>query len=189
MRLEKGRVVALVTDAGEIDADSLVLACGAWFGRITKRLGLNVPVAPGKGYHLDIDRPERCPEKPIVLFEEKVFVEPLDDFLRLAGTMELSGFNFRQVPIRLEMLKTSASRYLSGIEEAHIRSRWCHLRPMSSDGLPVIGRSPRADNAWIATGHGMLGHTQGPITGKLLAEDIIDGRTSIDLMPLSPTRF
>jgi D-amino-acid dehydrogenase len=60
---------------------------------------------------------------------------------------------------------------------------------MTPDGLPVIGRLPGVDNAWVATGHGMLGFTQGPITGQLLAEWIATGQPSIDLTDLRADRF
>ena len=60
---------------------------------------------------------------------------------------------------------------------------------MTPDGLPIIDRAPRADNVWIATGHGMLGVAQGPITGKLLAEWIGEGDPSLDLTTLRPERF
>jgi D-amino-acid dehydrogenase len=150
---------------------------------------MRLPIQPGKGYHLDVQRPEAVPATPVVLVEERIFVTPIDDFLRLAGTMEFSGFNLKQRPARIDMLSAGASRYLAGISRAEVRSRWCHLRPMTPDGLPIIGRVPHIDNVWIAAGHGMLGLTQGPITGKLLADWIGGGKTSLDLAALRPDRF
>jgi len=189
LRVAGGRLRSLVTDGEEIEADAAALTCGAWAPDLSRRLGLTLPVQPGKGYHLDLDPPEQCPRVPVVLMEERIFVSPLDDFLRLAGTMEFSGFNVKPRPKRLEMLSLGAGRYFPEIPQTHVRSRWCHLRPMTPDGLPVIGRVPQTDNIWMATGHGMLGFTQGPITGQLLAEGILDGRASIDLAPLRVDRF
>ncbi len=103
--------------------------------------------------------------------------------------MEFSGFNLTLRPARIDMLSRGAGRYLPEVKRAPVQSQWCHLRPMTPDGLPVIGRAPRIDNVWIAAGHGMLGITQGPITGKLLAEWISEGRTSLDLTALRPDRF
>jgi D-amino-acid dehydrogenase len=148
-----------------------------------------LPVQPGKGYHLDVDRPERCPRIPVVLMEERIFASAIDDFFRMAGTMEFSGFNLTLRPRRLDMLSIGAGRYFPEVQQAPVRSRWCHLRPMTPDGLPIVGRVPQIQNVWIATGHGMLGHTQGPITGQLLAEWIVDGQTSMDLTALRPDRF
>lgn len=190
LKVRRGRVACVLTKDEPIEADTFVLACGSWTPRLARRIGLPLPVQPGKGYHLDIARPPVCPAVPVVLVEERIFVTPVDDeSLRLAGTMEFSGFNLKQRPARLQMLATGAGRYLAGVRGAEVRSRWCHLRPMTPDGLPIIGRAPQAGNLWIATGHGMLGLTQGPITGKLLAEWITEGQTSIDLAALRPDRF
>ena len=182
-------MVAVIIPHEEIRVNAVVLACGAWAPRLADRLGIRLPVQPGKGYHLDVERPEAAPAMPVVLVEERIFVTPIDDFLRLAGTMEFSGFNLLQRPARIDMLAAGASRYLPGVQRAQERSRWCHLRPMTPDGLPIIGRVPQVPNVWIATGHGMLGVTQGPITGKLVADWIGDGKTSLDLSPLRPERF
>ena len=186
--VKNGRAVAVATNDGPIAADSVVLATGSWAPQMTRRLGLRIPVQPAKGYHLDFDRPERCPKTPLVAVQEKVFITPIDDFLRLGGTLELSGFNFRGVPRRLDMLALGAARYLDGIERHRARSEWWHLRPLTPDGLPIIGRLPNVKNVWIGTGHGMLGITQGPSTGMLIAEDILDGSPSIDLTPVRPGR-
>ena len=189
LRVENDGSVRVVTPDREFHARAAVLACGAWPPRLAGRLGLRLPVEPGKGYHLEIDLPAVAPKTPLLLVEQRIFVTPYDGFLRLAGTMEFSGFNLRQHPARLKMLADGASRYLSGIDGANVRSRWCHLRPMSPDGLPMIGPAPRAPNVWIAAGHGMLGLTQGPITGKLIADALVDGRTSEELAALRPERF
>ena len=157
--------------------------------QLARDLGLVLPVQPGKGYHVDIDLPAAPPRIPVVLMEERIFVSPIDDFLRMAGTMEFSGFNLTPRPERLEMLVTGAGKYFPEIRTAPVRSRWCHLRPMTPDGLPIIGQVPGTENAWIATGHGMLGITQGPATGRLLAEWIVHGTPSIDLTPTSAERF
>lgn len=173
-----------------IEADHAVVAGGAWTPQLAEQLGLRLPIQPGKGYHLDIDLPEASRvNAPTLFVEERVFVTPIDDFVRLAGTMELSGFNLRQLPARIKQLSVGAGKYIEGIEEAPVRSKWCHLRPMAPDGIPIIGPTPKSKKVWIASGHGMLGLTQGPITGKLVAEGIVEGKTSLDITPLRPERF
>ena len=189
LRVERGRVVSVHCGSEQFEADAVVLACGSWAPQLASPLGLALPVQPGKGYHLDVDRPARCPRVPIVLLEERIFVSPLDDFLRLAGTMEFSGFNLHPRPERWEMLGVGAGCYFPELPRCPIRSRWCHLRPMTADGLPIIGPLPQLENAWIATGHGMLGFTQGPITGQLLAEWITEGKPSLDLTDVRADRF
>ncbi|MBM3999362.1 MAG: FAD-dependent oxidoreductase [Planctomycetes bacterium] len=189
VRVERERVAEVVVDGEPVAADSIVLACGSWTPRLARRLGLRLPIQPGKGYHLDIDRPDPCPAIPVVLMEERIFVTPMDGFLRLAGTMEFSGFNLDLRPTRVAMLAAGAERYFLGSGVARERSRWCHLRPMTPDGLPVVGKVPGLHNAWIAAGHGMLGVTQGPFTGKLIADWIRTGNPEMDLDSVSPARF
>ncbi len=184
-----GKARGVVTRNGEIPADAVVLTCGAWRSGFIGRLGVKIHVQPGKGYHLDIERPAKCPTHPVVFVEEKIFTNPMPQCLRLAGTMELSGYNLQQIPIRLDMLEIGARRYLPDLNGSRVLSRWCHWRPMTPDGLPIIGITPCVENIWIGTGHGMLGLTQGPITGKLLADWVVDGRPSIDVTPLRPDRF
>jgi len=187
--IRDGRVTALLTQEDKLTADAVVLACGAWTPQLARRLGLRLPIQPGKGYHLDLTKPAKSPQIPVVLVEERVFVTPLDNVLRLAGTMELSGFNLIERPTRLDMLSRAARRYFTDTERAEVRSQWCHLRPMTPDGLPIIGQTRCIENAWVAAGHGMLGLTQGPITGQLLADWIVDGQPQMDLSLLSPDRF
>jgi D-amino-acid dehydrogenase len=189
VKLGGDRVVGVTTARGEISADALVLSCGAWGGSLFRRLGMRLPVQPGKGYHLELERFPKCPPLPIVFVEEKIFTNPMPNCLRLAGTMELSGYNLVQLPDRLDMLEVGARRYLPAIGESRVLSRWCHWRPMTPDGLPVIGVTPFVKNTWVATGHGMLGLTQGPVTGYLLAEWITEGKPALDLTPLRPDRF
>lgn len=189
IRLRGGRATGVVTRSGDVAADAVVLACGAWPASFARQLGVKIKVQPGKGYHLDVDRPAKCPIYPVVFVEEKIFTNPMPNLFRLAGTMELSGYNLNQIPDRLAMLQRGASRYLPEIDRARVVSRWCHWRPMTPDGLPVVGVTPNIENVWVATGHGMLGLTQGPSTGKLLADWITNGRPVMDVTPLRPDRF
>ncbi|REJ93537.1 MAG: FAD-dependent oxidoreductase [Planctomycetota bacterium] len=181
--------VRITTADDQLEVDRAVVAGGAWTPRLARQLDLRLPIQPGKGYHLDIEAPQPGIRAPTLFVEERVFATPIDDFVRLAGTMELSGFNLRQLPARIRQLSVGAGRYMEGIESAPVRSRWCHLRPMAPDGVPMIGPTPTSPKVWIASGHGMLGLTQGPITGKLVAEGILTGKTSLDIAALRPDRF
>jgi D-amino-acid dehydrogenase len=118
-----------------------------------------------------------------------VFCSPIGEFVRFAGTLEFSGENHRIRRPRLEQLTRGAAQYMDGIGEAEALSEWCGLRPCTPDGLPVVGRVPGTLGAFVATGHAMLGLTLGPITGRLVAEFIIDGAPSMDVSLLSPARF
>jgi D-amino-acid dehydrogenase len=118
-----------------------------------------------------------------------VFCTPMDGFVRFAGTLEFSGVNHEIRRARLEQLTKAASRYLSTMENSVIRSEWCGLRPCLPDGLPAVGPLPAYAGLFIANGHAMMGLTLGPVTGRLIAEYILDGAPSMDIAALSPGRF
>ncbi|MHC5022821.1 MAG: NAD(P)/FAD-dependent oxidoreductase [Planctomycetota bacterium] len=177
------------TDGEAIDGARIVLAAGSWTTRLARTIGVSVPMQPGKGYHLNLARPDPCPSTTCVLAERFVAVTPLDGGLRLAGTVELSGINLDIVQRRVEMLRIGAERYVRGIADLDVESVWCGLRPCTADGLPVVGWAPRAQGVYIATGHAMMGFALGPVTGRLVSEAVLDGDTSIDIQALSPARF
>ncbi len=191
--VDGGRFTGVRLDTGErLAGDTLVLAGGIWTTRLAARLGINVPMQAGKGYHRNITRPAPptpCLRVATVLAEKHVAVTPMGDELRLSGTVEFSGINNRLVPRRLDMLTTAARQYLRGIGQCQTVSEWCGLRPCTADGLPVVGWAPELNGVFIATGHARMGFTLGPITGRLAAECILDGRPSLDITPLRVDRF
>jgi len=97
--------------------------------------------------------------------------------------------NFNIKPRRVEAIMHAAQDYLGEIENLDIAKTWCGLRPCSSDGLPIIDRFPGYNNLIIATGHGMLGITLAPLTGKLISQLACELTPDVDLTPLSVTRF
>jgi D-amino-acid dehydrogenase len=176
-------------DGRTIDADRLVLAAGSWTTRLARTIGIDIPMQPGKGYHVDLDETSHLPSTTCVLAETFVAATPLNGGLRLAGTVELSGMNLEIVQKRLEMLSVGARAYIRGIDEARVRSTWCGLRPLTADGLPVIGWAPGVDGVFVATGHAMMGFLLGPLTGRLASEALLDGKTSLDVAALAADRF
>ena len=193
IRVEGGRARGVRLDSGEIlPGRAVVLATGAYSLDLGRPGGLTLPIQAAKGYHRDmVDEGGEAPEVGMTFMAGETFVfhTPMGGFLRLAGTLELSGTNHRMVPARLENLTDSARRYLEGLEGASSRDDWVGLRPVTPDGLPMVGPAPEADGLWVADGHAMLGLTLGPVTGKLLAEWMLDGAPSLDLSLLRPDRF
>ena len=124
-----------------------------------------------------------------MLGERSVFCTPMDGFVRFAGTMEFSGLNHDIRQPRLEQLTQSAKLYLANVGDTESRSEWCGLRPCTPDGLPVVGPVPGCEGLFIATGHAMLGLTLGPVTGKLVAEMLLDGAPSSNIDALRVDRF
>jgi D-amino-acid dehydrogenase len=184
-----GQVVAARTTAGRFTADQFILATGAWSTDIVGQLGLRIPVQPGKGYSITMQRPAVCPTIPCYLYEKRVVVTPWQSGYRLGGTMEFSGFDDRLDEVRLANLVDAAQQYLRTPVGTPEYERWAGWRPMCADDLPIIDRVPPADNLYIATGHGMLGLTTATGTGRLLTDMVIGRRPPCDPEPFSLTRF
>jgi len=184
-----GRIAAAQTTKGVFTADQYVLSAGAWAPVIGRQIGLNLPVQPGKGYSITMDRPAECPEIPCYLYEPNVVVTPWKSGYRLGGTMEFSGFDTSLNQKRLAKLEQAAAGYLKTPLGKRVIEQWSGLRPMCTDDLPIIDRAPTLDNLYIATGHGMLGLTTATGTGRLIADMILGRRPALDPAPFSIKRF
>lgn len=188
----RGRVTGVTLGSGEtVGGDAVVLATGPYSRQLARPFGVRVPVQPGKGYHRDVDiGPNGAPPLRIacVLAEHSVFCTPMDSAIRFAGTMEFSGENDVMRPERLRQLTHAARAAFPDMGTARPRSEWCGLRPMSMDGLPIVGPVPGVEGLVLATGHGMLGLTLGPITGEIVASQVLGGSDS-RAKGLLPDRF
>jgi len=181
-------VESVVTTKGKFKADTIVLAAGAWSPNLLRNLGIKIPIQPAKGYSITFYEPNFSPSIPLMLSEVRVAVTPLDGRLRLGGTLELAGLDLSINQRRVEAIRRGASQYLPQIE-AKREEVWRGLRPCTPDSLPIIGRSQKFDNLVIASGHGILGVSLGPITGKLVAQLVCGEPLDFDIKPLSPDRF
>jgi D-amino-acid dehydrogenase len=190
-RVAAGRVSAAVTPHGEICGDEFVLAGGSWTPGLLRRLGVRLPLEPGKGYSLTQPHPRQLPTVPSVLVEASMAVTPMAGALRLAGTMELSGLRSPDLPQRVRQLVDSFVEYFPDFRAQDFQDLpvWRGLRPCSADGLPYVGRVAGYENLSVATGHAMLGVTLAPITGELVAQLLSGEPSSLPLEPLSPNRY
>jgi D-amino-acid dehydrogenase len=189
LELEAGGSVRVSTTHGDLVAEQVVIAAGAWTPGLTRRLGLRLPIEPAKGYSVDVERPRDFPELPLYMGDAHCVLTPLGDTLRLGSTLELSGWDMRVRPQRVAGLRRAAERMLGIPADGPVRQIWRGPRPLTPDGLPVIGRVPRAPRVILATGHCMLGLSLGPVTGRLVTELASGATSSIDLAPLAVRRF
>lgn len=178
-----GAVERIETAQGPLRADEYVLATGAWSPRLATRLRLEIPIQPGKGYSITMDRPERCPRYPLILAERNMCVTPWRSGYRLGGTMEFAGYDSRLDSTRIEAILSSAAEYLREPTGRKTIDRWYGWRPMTYDEIPRIGRSPVHANLTVAAGHGMLGVSTAPATGKLVAEIVTKAIPHVDPSP------
>ena len=179
------------TNQGLFSADQFVISAGVWTGKLAQFLGLNIPIQPGKGYSFTIEHPVETPSICSILTEAKVAVTPMSEGLRFAGTMEIGALNFDVDQRRVYGIKKSICKYfpsftMKDFNEAKI---WTGLRPCSPDGLPYIGRTKKLPNVLLAAGHGMMGMSLGPITGKLIAEIADNQSPEIEISKLAVERF
>ena len=188
--MQNGRVARVRTTRGDFTADQVVLAAGAWSPLLARGAGLRLPIQAAKGYSITVRRPAGFPDIPVILDEAKVAVTPIGEWLRFAGTLELAGLDMRINPTRVEAIKQGVRRYLQVNPDAEpLVELWRGLRPCTPDGYPIIGRAPRVSNLIIAAGHCMLGMTQGPGTGKIVADLVVGRDPSVDITPFAPSRF
>lgn len=177
------------TTGGNFDAAHVVVAAGYRTPEFARQLGGKIPIQPGKGYSLTMDRPAICPKVAVHFVEHKVVATPFASGYRLGSMMQFNGSDTRLDRKRIELLKNVAGLYLHEPTHEKVQEEWTGLRPMMYDGVPLIGRSVKLRNTYIAGGHGMLGLSMAPATGRLISEMINDVEPFIDAKPYSPKRF
>ena len=185
------RIASVITNRGEYRADEYVLCAGSWSSRLTRQLGIRLPMQAGKGYSLTLSQPASLPRIGAILAEAHVAVTPMDGALRFGGTMEIDGLDRRINPRRVHGIIDAVPRYYPEFSAGDFAGVpvWAGLRPCSPDGLPYIGRTRAYKNLSIATGHAMLGISLAPVTGKLVSEIVSDERPATDIAMLSPDRY
>lgn len=185
-----GRVHALRTTDGTVPAEAVIVAAGVWSGPLLRRAGVRLPIEMGKGYSLDFAPSPVSVRHALYLHEARVAITPLTGRLRLAGTMELSGLNHRIEPRRVAAISRAGTGFLRGWPDGVSPTRvWAAGRPMTPDGLPVIGLAPGISNLAIASGHAMLGVTLAPATGEAIAELLTTGRAPAVIAPFRADRW
>ncbi len=174
-----------------VEADTeVVLAAGVWSAALARGLGTEVPLQAGKGYSVTFEPEQTLPRTPLILGEERVAVTPMESRLRLSGTLELAGPDTSVDECRARGILRAADRWARDHPiGAKAQPFWAGLRPCSPDGLPIVGRLSAISNLILATGHGMLGVSLGPITGRIVA-DLVTGREpAFAMRALDPARF
>ncbi len=170
----------------QISADVAVLATGAWLSRLATRVGVRVAVRAGRGYSFGVRTVQAVP-CPVYFPLPRVACTPYQGGLRIGGTMEFASADDPAHSGRLEALLSSAQPLLTGVDWDSISGTWVGSRPITPDGMALIGATDHP-GVFVAGGHGMWGVTLGPITGQLLAEQIVTGIAPEALAPFDPRR-
>ena len=189
VNIKNGIIKNLVSNDNKIHADQFVLAAGSWSSLLSKRLGVNLLLQPGKGYSLNVNRKTNI-SIPAILAEAKVAITPMNGFTRFAGTMEISGINHKINKSRVRAITQASKKYYPQLDFTNdeFTNVKCGLRPVTPDGLPYIGRSSKCKNLIFATGHAMMGWGMGTATGLAVSEILDNKKTSINIDHYRPDR-
>lgn len=177
-----------MTDLGNHSSDAVVVAAGAWSGRLLAPLGVTIPLETERGYHAMLRNPSIRLGMPILNKSRYFGVSSMSDGLRISGTVEIAGLDAPPTLRRAKVLVTQAKRLfpeLSFDDETY----WMGHRPSIPDGLPAIGEIRGQPGLFACFGHGHSGLTAAPASGQLLAQLVAGERPAIDPGAYSPARF
>lgn len=181
-----GRVMGVVAGSASTPTSQVVIAAGAWSPGIAG-LPRPLPVEPVRGQLLAIDWPVEFPVA--VFYHGHGYMLQRGSEAILGSTMERVGFEARTTEAGLEEIRRSTARLCPAIARSPVRRSWAGLRPVSPDGLPILGADPDVTGLWYATGHGRNGILLAGITGEVTGDLLATGTTDIDISELSVSRF
>jgi glycine/D-amino acid oxidase-like deaminating enzyme len=167
--------------------DKLVIACGAFSKKLTDKLHESIPLDTERGYHVHFKDFDHLISRPVVNSNRGFGMSPMDQGLRVVGTVEFGGLENALSKNRIKNLILNAKEMLDGLPEH--KDEWLGFRPTLPDFLPIIGPSKNYANVYYSFGHHHLGWTLGAISGKIVSGMIANENTNMDLKPYSSVRF
>jgi D-amino-acid dehydrogenase len=177
------------TDSGPVDSTEAVLALGPWAPDVLDPLGIKLPLAVKRGYHLHF-RPGHGASlsRPVLDAEHGYVLAPMEQGIRLTTGVEFAARDAPATPVQLDRV-LPAAREAFPLGERTEPQPWLGARPCFPDSRPVISRAPRHSGLWLAFGHAHWGLTLGPVTGRLVAEMVSGASPFCDPQPYSAERF
>ena len=167
--------------------DKIVIACGAFSKKLTDKLYEKIPLDTERGYHVHFKGYDHLISRPVVYSNRGFGMSPMDQGLRVVGTVEFGGLNNPLSKNRIKNLILNAKDMLDGLPEH--KDEWLGFRPTLPDFLPVIGQSKNYSNVFYCFGHHHLGWTLGAISGKIISKLVSNENTNLELSPYSSIRF
>ena len=181
-----GRISGVSGKAGRYSAHDIVVAAGAWSGQISG-LPRTIPVQPVRGQMAALPWPAGIGRA--IVYHKDCYLLARGQEAILGSTMEYVGFQPEVTPDGIAHIFAATMALCPGLVRGKLRRTWAGLRPVTPDGLPIIGPEPRLPGLWYATGHGRNGILMAGITGVLVRQ-LLDGQQPLkDLRALSPSRF
>ena len=167
--------------------DKAVIACGAFSKKLTDQVDEKIPLDTERGYHVHFKGFDHLLSRPVIFLNRGFGITPMEQGLRVVGTVEFGGLNNPPSKKRIKNLINNA-KYLFPNLGQH-EDEWLGFRPSLPDFLPVIGPSKKYKNLFYSFGHHHLGWTLGAISGKIVSKMISGEKTNLDLKPYSSLRF
>jgi D-amino-acid dehydrogenase len=187
-RRDGNRVTAVQLIDSELPAKAVVIAAGRASGELTRLLGFNAPLVAERGYHVMLAPDNVRFEMPVSPAERGFFITPMEEGLRVAGTVELAAPHQPPSWHRADLLIRHLKDIFPGVGGAE-QSRWIGERPSLPDFRPAIGRAPRLANVYCGYGHQHVGLTLATATGRLIARQMEGEELPVALAACDPGRF
>ena len=182
-----GKTPVIKSDTQRFIFDKIVIACGAFSKKLTDKLFENIPLDTERGYHVHFKGFDHLISRPVVYANRGFGMTPMEQGLRVVGTVEFGGLNNPLTKSRVKNLILNAKDMVDGLPEHE--DEWLGFRPTLPDFLPIIGPSKHYENVFYSFGHHHLGWTLGAISGKIITKMIAEENSNLDLKPYSSLRF
>lgn len=207
---DQEKVLGISTAEGDFRAGQVLIAAGSWSAAVAGMAGIHIPIKPRKGqiviteqigpfmattlqcarYNMIKFRPEAITDETIIRTGSSLSIEQTEDGAMVIGcTREFAGFDTDNTLEGVEMIVQRAARFFPALKDVHVIRAFAGLRPYTPDGSPIMGEAGALKGLYIAAGHEGDGIALAPVTGLLMSELLIDGKTSFPLAPFSPNRF
>ncbi len=185
-----GRITAVDTDQGRLEADAYVMSLGSFSPLFLRKVGIRVPIYPLKGYSVTIPTEDHHAAPRLAIHEgsRRIVMSRIGERLRSAGTAELTGYDATISEARTQAILDVTMALFPECGDAAKAERWAGFRPMTPDCLPILGRR-KYDNLYMDTGHGSTGWTYACGSGRVIADMISGNAPEIDLNGLTADRF
>jgi len=167
--------------------DKILITCGAFSKKLTDQMNEKIPLDTERGYHIHFKGYDHLVSRPVVFLNRAFGMTPMEQGLRVVGTVEFGGLDNPLSKSRINNLVNNAKFMLDGLPQHE--DEWLGFRPTLPDYLPIIGPSKNYKNVFYSFGHHHLGWTLGAISGKIVSDMIANENTNLDLKPYSSQRF
>jgi D-amino-acid dehydrogenase len=191
LKTQHGKIIKAETETTGFMADEFVLAAGIYSKELANNLGFSLSLISGKGYSIDFTDTNLKLNIPVILTEAKVALTPFGNSIRLGSGMEFNGKKGQISKQRVQAMIDRTNEALPDFPKVNAENLkiWEGLRPVTPDGVPLIGRTKQIDNLVVAAGHAMMGVSLAPVTGKIISDLVESKSDGFYSEFLSPNRF